>query len=305
MRAQAQTTRPKRLGWLSGFNRDAPATRPFIDIVVDALRAKGWTLGENYLVEFRFAEGDASRLPALADELLAWRPDVLYGLETVAKVLVAKTRSIPIVLSTSIDPVAAGLVKSLARPGTNVTGMVGLTDQLMAKQVELLAELAPRTRRIALLLDPQWAGVQSTRQFAATAAQAKGLALDVVTVVSEADVRAAFARLDKERVDGLVVAPTPGTLKLGPAIRQGALALRLPVVGFVQQGAVAEYNQDFADQWRQSADFIDAIFRGADPAELPLRQSTRFVLSVNLPAAQAIGLKLPQSILLRADKVIE
>jgi putative tryptophan/tyrosine transport system substrate-binding protein len=131
------------------------------------------------------------------------------------------------------------------------------------------------------------------------------LVLDVVTVVSEADVQAAFAHLGKERVDGLVVAPTPGTIKLGSEIRRGALGLRLPVVGFVHQGAVAEYNQDFADQWRQSADFIDAIFRGAKPAELPLRQSTRFVLSVNLPAAQAIGLKLPQAILLRADKVIE
>lgn len=183
--------------------------------------------------------------------------------------------------------------------------MAGMTDQLTLKQIELLAELAPRSRRIALMLDPQWAGVQSTRQFAAAAAQAKGPALEVVPVVHAADVRAAFARWEKERIDGLVVAPTPGTIKLGPEIRQGALGLRLPVVGLVQQGAVVEYSQDFADQYRQSADFIDAIFRGADPAELPIRQATRFVLSVNRPAAQAIGLKLPQAILLRADKVIE
>jgi putative ABC transport system substrate-binding protein len=303
---KAQTARPKRLGWLnSGYGPDHPRVREAVDVVVTALRAKGWILGENYLIEFRFARGDPDRYPPMVDELLAWKPDVLFGLETAANVAVTRTRSIPIVLATSVDPVAAGLVDSLARPGTNVTGMANMADLLTAKQVELLAELVPQARRIALLIDSRWAGVQATQQHATAAARVRGLAMEVVPVAHAAEVRAAFVRFGRERVDALAVATTPGTYRLGPEIRQGALSLRMPVVGFVEQGAVAEYSPDFLDQFRESADFIDAIFRGANPAELPIRQATRFLLSVNPQAARAIGLTLPQSVLLRADRVIE
>ena len=152
--------------------------------------AQGWILGENYLIEFRFARNDSSAYPALADDLLAWHADVLYGLETASRVLVTKTRRIPIVLATSFDPVAAGLAKSLARPGSNVTGMVGMTDQLTTKQIRGAGHAATRRRR------------------------GKGL-LEVLAVVHDADVQVAFARIASEHIDALVVAPSPGTFRLG------------------------------------------------------------------------------------------
>jgi putative ABC transport system substrate-binding protein len=303
--AWAQPSSAKRLGWLSAGWPGDPGFKATIETVIEAMRGKGWVRDANYLVEFRFVEGDASRYPAMADELIAWGPDVLYGLETAAKVLVTKTRTIPIVLATSIDPVAAGLVHSLARPGTNVTGMMGQTDQLVVKQVELLVELVPRTRHIALLIDPNWAGLERSRQFARQAASAKGLALTIVPVSDDAGVRAAFAQFERQRIDAVIVGSSPGAIRLAAEIQRGALRLRLPVAGHVQSGAVLEYSQDFVDQWRQSADFIDQIFRGANPAELPVRQALRYVVSVNLQAARHIGLTVPQSILLRADRVIE
>jgi putative ABC transport system substrate-binding protein len=304
---RAQPSRPRRLGWLgAGRDRDDPLFRPTIDTVVGALRTKGWVLGQNYLIEFRFVQGDAARYPALADELIAWRPDVLYSLETGAKVLVTKTRTIPIVLATSLDAVAAGLVHSLARPGTNVTGMSGQTDQLVAKQLELLVQLVPGLRRAALLADPQWAGVAQSAQYGRDAARHLGLdAFELGMAEDEAGVRAAFARFERERVGAVVVASSPGTARLGPLIAQQALRLRLPVAGLAAAGAVIEYRQDVIDQFRQSADSIAAIFRGADPAALPVRQASRFVLRVDRNAARALGLMLPQSLLLQADEVVE
>ena len=305
--AQAQPqSRPKRLAWLGrGSGPDEPATRELIDLVVAALRAKGWVLGENYVIEFRFIGYDASRYPALADELIAWQPDVLYGLETAARAFVARTKTIPVVMATSIDPVGAGLVKSLARPGTNVTGMSGLTDQLVAKQVELLAEIVPGARRIGLLVDPQWPSEPRTQELAAAAARTKGLALTVAPASDAEGVRAAFARFEKEGVGGVVESPTPTWLRLGREVHIEVLRLRLPVVGWLESGAVLSYSADYKDTVRQSADFIDAIFRGANPADLPVRQATRFLLSVDLALARTIGLKLPQAVLVRADKVIE
>lgn len=304
---RAQPSRPRRLGWLSsGGGQDDPQMRPIIDTVVGALRAKGWVLGQNYVIEFRFVQGDAARYPGLADELIAWRPDVLYALETGARVLVTKTRTIPIVLATSLDPVAAGLVHSLARPGTNVTGMSGQTDQLVAKQLELLNQLVPGLRRAALLADPQWAGAAKSVQYGRDAARHLGLeAFELGTAGDEAGVRAAFARFERERIGAVVIASSPGMARLGPLIAQEARRLRLPVAGLAAAGAVIEYRQDFIDQFRQSADFIDAIFRGADPAELPVRQASRFVLRIDRGAAKALGLNLPQSLLLLADEVIE
>lgn len=302
--------RPWRIGWLSGGSGpDDPAYRPTIDIVVRALHDKGWRLGQDYVIGFRFVAGDARRYPALADELIVWRPDVLYALETGARVLVTKTKTIPIVLATSIDPIGAGLIMGLQVPGTNVTGMTGLSDAIAAKQVELLAELLPGATRIALLFDQAWAGGPEASGFAEQAARARGLALTLAPVSDEDSVHKAVRQMVADGVNGVVVFPSPGIGRLGSEIGAALRRARLPVVGgnvpHPMLVPVIDFGQDLMDQFRQSADFVDQIFRGAKPANLPVRQATRFVLNVNLKAARELGIEVPRAILLRADRVIE
>lgn len=229
-------------------------------------------------------------------------------METAARVLVGKTRTIPVVMATSIDPAGAGLVRSLAAPGTNVTGMTGQTDEVAAKQVELIAELLPATRRIGLLYQPGWAGTEGVRRRAESAARAKGLELLALPVADAAGARDAAQRLVAARADAVIVYDTPGLVRLtgefAPLLHQA----HLPLVNYGNDPAqrpVLGFGQDFIAQMRESADFIDAIFRGAKAAELPVRQATRFVLKVDLRVARELGIVVPQAILLRADEVIE
>lgn len=303
--------RPWRIGWLNGAaGPDDLGVKATVDVVVGALRAKGWQRQLHYVLEMRFAGGDPHGIAALADELIRWHPDVLYGLETAAVTLASKTRTIPIVMATSIDPVAAGLVRSLAAPGTNVTGMTGQGAEVVVKQVELLNELVPNARRIALLFDRLGPGSAEALRYAEQAAQAKGLTLMQAPVTDSASVGSNVRRMQAEHVGGVVLFPSPRVQRLAGDIGFELQGARLPIVG---GGAVvhpdlvrvADYGQDFADQFRQSADYIDRILRGAKPADLPVRQATRFVLSVNVNAARELGITVPAMILLRADKVIE
>lgn len=172
--------RPKRLAWLGrGTGPDEPATRELIDLVNAELWPTGWVLGQNNVIEFRFAGCDASRYAALAGELVATQPDVLCGIETAARAFVAHTHTMAVVMVTSIDPVGAGLVKTLARPGTNATGMSGVTDQIEAEKAEPLAELVPESRRFGMLIGPRWPSEARTRELAGAVLRAKGLALMV------------------------------------------------------------------------------------------------------------------------------
>jgi len=301
--AGAQTPKRYLIGILSP-TREADLA-PFQNVFVQAMRAKGWTLGEHYAIEARFADGDARRFPVLADELIELRPDVLYGVETAARVMAAKTSTIPIVLGTSIDPVAAGLVKSLARPGTNVTGMSGQFDVLIAKHVELLSEIVPKATHLALVTDPNWSAAANFELYARTAAASKAMGLSVVFVTDTESVRNGFAGFERRRPDGLIIGGTGATFALRREIGEAVRRLRLPAIGLTEAGGLVDYGVDILDQIRQSADFVDRIFRGARPADMPVRQATTYVFVVNLKLAREIGVTIPQSILLRADKVIE
>jgi putative ABC transport system substrate-binding protein len=250
----------------------------------------------------RMSGGDTRRFPALADELLALKPDILLAIEGTAKVIVAKTTTIPIVLLMSIDPVAAGLVKSLARPGTNVTGMSMQGDLTVAKNIELLLELVPKASRIAMLSDPTWTAVPV--QQAQRAAAVKGVILTNVYVKDASALQRAFMQFEKRRPDGLVIHPAGQTVALRDPIEKGVRRLRLPMVGG-DRGCVLNYSADRVSMGREAADFVDQILKGAKPADLPVRQATRYVLTVNMKIAREIGVKVPQSILMRADEVIE
>ena len=266
------------------------------------MRERGYVQGVDFVLEMRMSGGDTRRFPALVDELLALKPDVLLAVEATAKAMVAKTTTIPIVLYMSVDPVAAGLVKSLARPGTNVTGMSLQGDLMVAKNIELLLELVPKASRITMLSDPTWTSVP-VRQ-AQRAAAAKGVMLTNVYVKDATELQQAFMQFEKHRPDGLVMHYAGQTVALREPIEEGVRRLRLPMVGGLQ-GCVISYGADPVSMIHEAADFVDRILKGAKSADLPVRQANRFVLTVNMKIAGEIGVKVPQSILVRADKVIE
>jgi putative ABC transport system substrate-binding protein len=298
-----------RVGGL--FLADQALVRPFEEALLAGLRDHGYVVGRNLAVDIRYAGGDSGRLPALADELIALRPDVLAGIELVAVVLRARTTTIPIVLTGSTDPVAAGLVQSLRRPGTNVTGMANLGDQLVAKHVELLTEIVPGLARVALVNDPFAPAADRFERFARAAAAAKGLGVVVVAPPDARAVRRAFDLLERERTQALVVVGTGRMNQLRSEILLHARRLRLPAISalpaavWAEAGGLATYSTNVVESYRQAATHVDRILRGASPADLPIEQSARFDFVVNLATARELGLAIPPSVLLRADRVIE
>ena len=313
-RVLAQAPRRFRAGCL--WIADEAAAKPFVEALLAGLRDLGYVSGRNLVVDMRYASGDSSRLPALADELIALKPDVLIGIEGSAVAMKAKTATIPIVLTYSADPIGAGLVQSLARPGTNVTGMAYLSDQLVAKHIELLTEIVPKMQRVALLNyaalpnEPIARVTAYSEQVAKTAAAAKGLKLTVASARDAEGVRHAFAQLERARPEGIVVFPTGPTYLLRHEIIGHARRLRLPLISsmpiaWVEDGGLLNYGPNFLETYRYAATFVDRIFKGVKPAELPVQQPTNFEFVVNLKAAREIGIKIPRSVLLRADRVIE
>ena len=310
--ARGQTQKVYRVGWLNAA-RAADATTPIYRRIIDEFRARmaerGYVEGKNLVIDIRFGEGDATRFPVVADELIALKPDVLIGVQTASRAMAAKTKTIPIVMLTSIDPVGAGLVKSLARPGTNVTGMVDLYDQLVAKHVELLLEIVPKASRLGLLIDPNWSARQSFEDFAQKAATSKRLGLTVAAAASANEIKQAFDVFEKKRVEILVTSSAATLFAWRSEIMAETRRLRLPVIfgnyQFTDSGGLLSYGGDFLGNLRDAADLIDQIFKGAKPADLPLRQTAKFQLVINLKTAREIGVTIPKSLLFRADRLIE
>jgi putative ABC transport system substrate-binding protein len=310
----AQAPKRFRVGWLLAGSPES--LNPLEEALLTGLRERGYLPGRNLVLDVRFARGDTARLPALAGELVALKPDVLLAIEPEAGVLRAKTDKIPIVLTASSDPVAAGLVKSLARPGTNVTGMAYRNEELLAKHIELLTEINPKMSRLALFNKvplPNSYDVDLTARFeevAKRAAAAKGLNLVVARARNPQEVGQAFAELEKGRPDALVVVATGATFALRQEILAHARRLRLPSISslppaWVEAGGLLNYGPNFLETYRYVATFVDRILKGANPAEMPVEQPAKFELVVNLKAAREIGVTIPSSILLRADRVIE
>jgi len=308
-RALAQATRRFRVGCL-WFTSESSA-KPFVEAFLAGLLDLGYVPGRNVVLDMRYAGGDSGRLPALADELIALKPDVLVGIELAAIAMKPKTSTIPIVLPTSTDPVAAGLVQSLARPGTNVTGITASLDQVVAKHIELLTEIIPKISRVALLNDPLAPAAPRFERYARTAAAAKGLKLILVGASDAEGVRQAFATLERERAEGLVVATTGRAAQHRQEIIGHAGRLRLPCISalpaaaWAEAGGLVTYGPNTLASFRYSATFVVRILKGAKPAELPVEQSAKFEFVVNMRTAREIGVTIPQSVLLRADRVIE
>jgi len=304
--ARAQQGRTYRVGllWIASER----VVKSYEDNIRAGFRELGYMEGSNFIFDVRYGQGDASRLPALVDELIALKPDVLLGISQVAAVMKAKTSTIPIVLSLSYDPVEHGLAQSLARPGGNVTGVATLYEELLAKHVEIASELVPGITRIGFINDASDPGAQRFGEVAERAIRAKGASMALMLVRDQMSVEAAFAGLGA-RPDALIVALSGGLFSFRDPIAEGARKLGIPVIypfeGFVEAGGLLSYGPNFYATFRRSTVFVDKILKGAKPGDLPIEQPTLFELVINLKAAQAIGLIIPQTFIVRADRVIE
>jgi putative tryptophan/tyrosine transport system substrate-binding protein len=291
----------------------APSTRAKEDLILepfyDEMHRLGWIEGRHIAYDAVYADDRHQDLPRLAAELVARKPELIFAPPPVAA-LAAKqaTRTIPIVFGTGIDPVGAGLVASLARPSGNVTGVVNVVESLMPKRLELLHEMLPAARRIGFLGDPAEATWTSERRSVSQAATALGLTIVVGEVSNPQDFDAAVARLMAQGIEA-IIGFAPLVTNLRGRLVELANRKRLPVVGhaarMAEAGALFSYGASLADQLRRSAHLVDKILKGAKPADLPIEQPTRFEQVINLKTAKALGLTIPQSLLLRADEVIE
>jgi len=305
-RAEAQP-RTYRMAVLSGL---ADETGEGLKAFFGRLEELGYREGRNFAVERRFAEGRLERLPALAAELVALKPDIVFTISTFATLAVLKaTNTIPIVFAAVIDPVRMGIVKSLGRPGTNATGFSNQNDELPGKRLQLLKEVFPSASQLAMLHNPLNPIEVTMLATLKEASKTLGIVLRVVEVKSAQEFASAFKTLESERPDALYVIESPFNYVHRARIVEFANGLRLPVVygsqEFAEAGGLMAYFANQIDQFRAAATYIDKILKGAKPADLPVEQPTRFELVLNQKTAKTLGVKFPPTILLRADRVIE
>jgi putative ABC transport system substrate-binding protein len=276
----------------------------------DAFRIKleelRYVEGKNLGLDVRRADDDYTRLAALAAALVSLAPNVIVGTASPAiAALQHATSSIPIIMAGSGDPVASGFVKSLAKPGGNITGLSNLSIDLTAKSLEILHAAVPSARRIAVLTSPMQTHETMLRE-AYPAAQVLGLKIIPVMARTPADLDGAFAAMHKENCEALFVFADPRTTrKIVELADQWRLPAIYQVTGFVEMGGLLSYNQNYTELFQQAAIYVDKILKGANPADLPVEQPTKFELQINLKTAKALGLTIPDSILARADRVIE
>ncbi len=298
-----------RIGYLgdgTAAGRAADSFEPFRDALADL----GYIDGRNVVIELRWTDGNPERRAAFAAEMVRLKLDVIvtHGIEA-ALVLKAATPSIPIVVAVASEVLRSGLVVSLARPGGNVTGMTDQVLELAGKEVELLKELLPRMRRVAVMWDSTTPGGVLQGSDLQAAARKLGLDVEPIPIQTADDIERAFAAAATKRIDGVLVAHTPLTVRYRARISHASLEHRLPLVSaptqFTDAGALMSYGPDLTKYFQRAAYFVDKILKGAKPADIPIEQPTKFELVINMKTAKALGIKFPQSIIVRATKVIE
>ena len=278
-----------------------------IEALRAGLRDLGYVEGRNLVIEFRWAEGKYEGLPGLAAELVRLNVDVIVTHARGTYFARQATTTIPIVIASTGDVVASGYVASLARPGGNVTGSTFLVPQLAAKRLELLKQAVPRARRIAILRNPDSFNppVIDAMHIAAKSIKVE---LQEFGARGPGEFESAFAAMAKGRIDAAVIVENPTLVGNARGIVDAAAKNRMPAIGFIEfgeAGGLMAYGADIAELHRRAATFIDKILKGAKPADLPVEQATRFELVVNRKTANALGIKIPPAILVRADRVIE
>jgi putative ABC transport system substrate-binding protein len=304
--AQAQQpTKIPRIGFLVVPQRSFFSTR--LETFRQGLRGLGYVEGKNVIIEYRYAEGKLDLLPALASELVQLKVDVMVT-SSVAGVLAAKNAAgtIPIVFAAVSDPVATGLVASLARPGGNVTGLSIFAPELSGKRLELLKEAFPKARRVVILWNPTSDSLSFTEMQGA--AKVLGVQLLSMEVRGANDFESGFLLAKKANAQALVTMPTPVVNSNQTQILDFVVKNRLPamyaVPEFVEAGGLMSYAPNYADQFRRAAVFVDKILKGTQPADIPVEQPMRFEFIINLKAAKQIGVTVPPNVLVRADRVM-
>jgi putative tryptophan/tyrosine transport system substrate-binding protein len=309
-RAQ-QADRMRRVGVLVSRIADDPEEQARLAAFVQGLQELGWTEGRNVRIDYRWAAGDADRSRTYAAELVALAPDVIVaaGSQSVAA-LEQTTRTVPIVFASVVDPVGAGYVTRLARPGGNATGFTAFEYSLSGKWLELLKEIAPNLTRIAILRDPALAaGIGQFAVIQAMAPPSFGVELSPIDVRDAGEIERDVAAFAGETKGGLIVTGSSGAAVHRELIIMLAARHRLPAVypfrNYVTSGGLISYGPDPTDQFRRAAGYVDRILKGEKAADLPVQAPTKYGLVINLKTAQALGLTVPPLLLARADAVIE
>jgi ABC-type uncharacterized transport system substrate-binding protein len=301
-----------RIGYLSLVSGDLEQSRRWLTAFRDGLRELGYIEGQNVVIEPRYAAGRTERLPGLAAELVRLKVDVLVAAPA-GSALAAKTatRTVPIVFMGEPDPVGTGLVKSLARPGGNVTGLADAHSELVPKRLDLLKQLVPSATRVGVMFNPANASTSPQLRTVQTAARTLGLTVVPVPVKGPGrdDVDRAFTALANQKVSALVVIADPMLGNHRDRIAELSIARRLPASGthrgWAEAGLLMSYGTDFVQLFRYGAVLVDKILKGAAPGTLPVEEPTKFEFVINAATARALGLAMPPSIVLRADQVIE
>jgi putative ABC transport system substrate-binding protein len=306
--AQQSPGKVRRIGFLGSGGAGA-AAKP-LEALRAGLRELGYTEGGNIVIEYRYAEGKFDRLPDLAADLLRQKVELIVVWGTPAALAVKRaTSTLPIVMVSVGDPVDTGLIASLPRPGGNVTGTSNLGGTVVAKQLELFTQVVPGMSRIAILRNPENPSLVPQVKGAESTARALGLQLQIFDVRALEDFDAAFARMVAARASGLLVLAEPLFFDQRRPIAELALKHRLPTVTarseIVDAGVLMSYGASAIQQYRDGARYVDRILRGAKPADLPVEQASTFELVINMKTAKRLGITIPQSVLARADRVIE
>ena len=296
------------IGYLNSTWPDPHA--PFVAAFRQGLSETGYVEGQNVAIEYRWAEGRYDRLPALAADLVGRKVDVIVASGGSPSALAAKseTSTIPIVF-VAADPVGAGLVATLARPGGNLTGFSILSSELTPKRLELLSELVPHAEVVALLVNPNSPSAESIIRDMQEAARGKGLQLTIINAGTESEINTAFTTLVSLHAGALIVAADPFLFSRREQLVALAAHYPSPAIfverEFAVAGGLISYGTSFAAVFHQQGIYVGKILKGANPADLPVQQPTKFELVINLKTATALGLTVPQSLLVRADEVIE
>jgi putative tryptophan/tyrosine transport system substrate-binding protein len=305
-----QTTGTPQVGFLSPSSLSDPRTARYFQALVQGLRELGYVERQNIAIEPRWAEGKYDRLPGLAVELVRLKATVIvtYG-GAATKAVRQATETIPIVMAVVQDAVSTELVSTLARPGGNITGLSSMATELVGKQLEILKEVVPKVSRVALLGNPAQPGHTPQVRQAQGTARALGVGLQLLEARDPSEIDKAFAAITTERTGAIIVLPDSMLLDHRTRIADLAVRRRLPMLSALRDNAEAggliAYGPSVFEMFRRSATYVDKILKGAKPAELPVEQPTKFELVINLKTAKALGLTIPQSLLARADEVIQ
>lgn len=302
---QPQPAKIARVGWLSYLAEPDPG----LALLREGMSALGYVEGKSYVVVARFANGDYKRAPVLVDQLAAERLDVIVSRGPMAAYTIPVRSRIPIVFAFSGDPIESGFADSLNKPGRNMTGVTFMAMELSAKRVEVLKEAIPGASRIALLSNPEHSGELSEYHVTEDTARRLGATVTRYLVRSPEELTTAFAKISADRPDSMIVFPDSLTLAYRKEIAEFAARARIPCIygwtEFVEAGGLLSYGPTVNENWKTLAIFVDKVLKGADAGSIPIEQVKNITLTLNLPAAKSLGLKMSQSIFVRANRIIE